>query len=190
MSADATDEALMLAFQAGDARAFEQLYARYRGTLYRFLVRQCGNAADGEELYQDVWLTLARQRARWEPRATLKTFLYRIAHSRLLDHYRRHRRHGRHGGFLDLADVDESVLEDSCPAVRAEAAWEQAALQAAWRHCLDALPPPQREAFLLREEGGLELAQLAEVAGIAIEAAKSRLRYAVNRLRQCLGARA
>ena len=183
MSGDATDEALMLAFQQGDARAFDQLYARYRGTLYRFLVRQCGNAADGEEIYQDVWLTLARQRTNWEPRATLRTFLYRIAHTRLLDHYRRNR---RHRGFLDLAEVDEAALEDACPMMRAEAAWEQAALQAAWRHCLDALPPPQREAFLLREESGLELAQLAEVVGVAVEAAKSRLRYAVNRLRQCL----
>jgi RNA polymerase sigma-70 factor, ECF subfamily len=183
MSGDATDEALMLAFQSGDARAFEQLYARYRGTLYRFLVRQCGNAADGEELYQDVWVTLARQRERWEPRATLKTFLYRIAHTRLLDHYRRSR---RHRGFLELAEVDEAELEDSCPAVRAEAEWEQAALLAAWQHCLAALPPPQREAFLLREESELELAQIASVVGVAVEAAKSRLRYAVNKLRQCL----
>ena len=183
MSSDATDEALMLAFQGGDARAFEHLYGRYRGTLYRFLVRQCGNAADGEELYQDVWVTLARQRERWEPRATLKTFLYRIAHSRLLDHYRRQR---RHRGFLELAEVAEAELEDRSPAVRAEAAWEQAALQAAWQHCLAALPPPQREAFLLREENGLDLAQLAQVVGVAVEAAKSRLRYAVNKLRQCL----
>lgn len=183
MSADATDEALMLAFQSGDARAFEQLYARYRGTLYRFLVRQCGNAADGEELYQDVWVTLARQRERWEPRATLKTFLYRIAHTRLLDHYRRSR---RHRGFLELAEVEEAELADNCPAVRAEAEWEQAALQAAWQHCLAALPPPQREAFLLREESELELAQIASVVGVAVEAAKSRLRYAVNKLRQCL----
>ena len=59
-------------------------------------------------------------------------------------------------------------------------------MQAAWQHCLAALPPPQREAFLLREESGLELPQLAQVIGVAIEAAKSRLRYAVNKLRHCL----
>ena len=80
----------------------------------------------------------------------------------------------------------EAELEDRSPAVRAEAAWEQVALQAAWQHCLAALPPPQREAFLLREENGLDLAQLAQVVGVAVEAAKSRLRYAVNKLRQCL----
>ena len=87
--ADATDERLMLAWVAGDAAAFPRLYERHRGPLYRFLARQLhGNGALADELFQDVWQRVISARASWKPEATFKTWLYRIAHNRLADHWR------------------------------------------------------------------------------------------------------
>lgn len=178
-----TDEQLMLAFQGGDARAFETLYRRHRGTLYRFLVRQTGSAATGDELYQDVWMTLVRQRERWQPTASLRTYLYRIAHSRIVDHFRAQ---GRERGFIAVSLDADDAPQVACTVSRADSDWTQQAAADAVRRCLDQLPPEQREAFLLREESELGLADIAASIGVGMETVKSRVRYAIARLRQCL----
>jgi len=178
---NASDEDLMLSWQQGDPSAFEVLYRRYRGSLYRFLVRQAGGEAAADELYQDVWMTLVRRRDHWTPVATLKSYLYRIAHSRLVDHYRsRSRRSHPLDVSLDAGDAPEISAECEfdleAPRIAAEAV----------RHCLDGLPPAQREAFLLKEESGLGLGEIAAVTGAEAETVKSRVRYAIVKLRRCL----
>jgi RNA polymerase sigma-70 factor (ECF subfamily) len=177
-----SDEDLMRAWQLGDAGAFETLYRRYRGSLYRFLVRQAGGEAAGEELYQDVWMTLVRHRESWTPSAALKTYLYRIAHSRLVDHYRRRERKEPLAVSLDADDAPE--IADACE--RAEAGWERASTAEAVHRCLETLPPAQREAFLLKEESELGLAEIAAITGAEAETIKSRVRYAIAKLRRCL----
>lgn len=89
MDEDCSDERLMLAYRDGDAKAFEALYRRYRGALHRYLTYQCGNPAVAEELYQDVWIKVVNARADYEPLARFSTWIFRIAHHRLLDHYRK-----------------------------------------------------------------------------------------------------
>jgi len=181
----ASDEDLMHAWQRGDASAFEVLYRRYRGSLYRFLVRQAGAEATGEELYQDVWMTLVRRRDHWTPTATLKTYLYRIAHSRLVDHYRST---GRRSHPLDVSiDADGAPeLADTCELSATDAGWTRSSTADAVRRCLDTLPPAQREAFLLKEESELGLGEIAAVTGAESETIKSRVRYAIAKLRLCL----
>ena len=83
---DASDEALMLAYAGGDAMAFEQLYARHRGKLYRYLLRQLRDNALADECFQDVWQRVISARAGWKPDAGFATWLYTIAHHRLGDH--------------------------------------------------------------------------------------------------------
>ena len=180
-----SDEELMRAWQRGDATAFETLYRRYRGTLYRFLVRQAGAATAGEELYQDVWMTLVRRRDDWTPSAALKTYLYRIAHSRLVDFYRSRARGER---ALDVSiDADDAPeLADTCELSRTEAGWERATTADAVHRCLETLPAAQREAFLLKEESELGLAEIAAITGAESETIKSRVRYAIAKLRRCL----
>lgn len=178
------DEQLMRAYQNGDLGAFDLLYTRHRGTLFRFLVRQVGDSAIGEELYQDVWLTLIRRREHWQPRAKLKTYLYHIAHSRVVDHFRAHR---RQGGIAQVSFDDGDALgAEHCGLVAASDAIERYADVAALRRCLATLPPEQREAFLLREEADLGAPEIASITGVALEAVKSRVRYAIRRLRVCL----
>lgn len=176
-----TDEDLMLAFQAGDAGAFDTLYSRHRGRLFRFLAREAGSREAGEEIYQEAWMRVIRARADYRVEARFGTWLYRIAHHCLLDHLRRQGRRWQH------EETRAELPEDAaCPLPTPEAEWERRHTAQALARCLAALPLAQREAFLLREEAGLALAEIAAVTGIALEAAKSRLRYALARLRACL----
>jgi len=177
------DEAQMLAYAAGDAAAFDALYARHRGGVYRYLLRHCGNAATADELFQDVWMNVIRVRASYEPTARFTTWLYRIAHNRLVDHWRDH-------GRADLVSIehddDEPGLLDAMPAsrvdqpeVRADSHEQAARVLAA----VQSSPAAQREAFLLHQEGELELSEIAELTGAGVETVKSRIRYALGKLR-------
>lgn len=169
----------MLRYQAGELAAFEQLYQRHRGGSYRYLLRGCGSEDVAAELFQDVWASVVRSRARYEVRARFATWLYKLAHNRLIDHYRAAR-----PGAEPAADDD---IELAAPAhLQPEAQAQSASTARRLLQALGALPSEQREAFLMKEEGGLSLEQIAEVTGVGRETVKSRLRYAVSRLRGAL----
>jgi RNA polymerase sigma factor (sigma-70 family) len=176
-----SDENLMLQYQDGDVRAFDALYTRYRQPLFRYLQHQCGNAAIAEELFQDIWLNLIRSRDRYQVSASFKTFIYHMAHNRLIDHYRK-QKHGvpasydEHAGLLNL-----EITADPVSAERQVAGEQQLALL---HTAIAELPEAQREAFLLKENTGLSVEQIAEISGVNSETAKSRIRYAFNKLRQ------
>jgi RNA polymerase sigma factor (sigma-70 family) len=180
------DAALMLAYAAGDAAAFDALYARHRGGVYRYLLRHCGVPATADELFQDVWMNVIRARAAYAPSAKFTTWLYRIAHNRLVDHWRA-------SGSVALVATDPDNDDDPLdavagprtdePDVRAGAREAAARLDAA----LARLPAAQRDAFLLQQEGGLALADIAALTGEGIETVKSRIRYALTKLRAALG---
>ena len=87
-STQTSDESLMLVWVGGDVTAFEQLYSRHRGRLYGFLLRQLRDQALAEEFFQDVWQRVVAARTGWKPEAAFATWLYRIAHNRLADHWR------------------------------------------------------------------------------------------------------
>lgn len=180
------DEDLMLAYVSGDAAAFDVLYGRHRGGVYRYLLRQCHHGGTADELFQDVWMNLIRARASYVPTAKFTTWLYRLAHNRLVDHYRA-------GARLKLVSADDEVYADAVANLpgaggnQPQAIAENRELGARLRAALAGLPPVQREAFLLQHEGGLSLADIAELTGAGIETVKSRLRYALAKLREILG---
>jgi RNA polymerase sigma-70 factor, ECF subfamily len=179
---ETSDEDLMLAFQAGDAGAFDTLYQRHRGRLFRFLSREAGSREAGEEIYQEAWLRLIRQRDSYRVEAAFSTYLYRIAHSSLIDHLRKKGRLWKH------EETMEEMPEAQSCALSPEEEWGRQLTAQALKACMDELPAEQREVFLLKEENGFGLSEIAEIAGINREAAKSRLRYALKKLRLCLEA--
>ena len=180
--AETRDEDLMLAYAAGDAAAFDALYARHKGGLYRYVLRQCTHAGVAEELFQDVWMNVLRARASYVPSARFATWLYRIAHNRLIDHWRA-------TGQVELvsagADDDTDPLDAIAAAREVEPDAQASARERSTRlySACAALPAMQREAFLLHQEGGLELAEIAELTDAGVETVKSRIRYAVAKLR-------
>lgn len=178
-----SDEALMLAYREGDAGAFEALYRRWRSRLYRYLLRQCGNAAQAEELFQDIWLKVVNARRGYEVAAKFSTWLFRIAHNRLIDHYRARGRAEIASFDDDPEDADAVAALPARPHDQPEALLERKALAEELVRQIEALPAAQRETFLLSEEGELTLDEIAAATGVNRETAKSRLRYALNKLR-------
>jgi len=174
---EAPDEQLMLAYRDGNAGAFETLYARHRGRLYRFVLRSVKNRATGEELFQEIWLRVIEARGRYTPQARFTTWLYTIAHNHLVDHWR------KRGLTLVALEGDDTPGASPDPAAQAAARQSLERFAAA----LQALPPLQREAFLLHEEGELSVAEIAAATGTNEEAAKSRLRYAMAKLKAAMG---
>ena len=182
-ASDAPDEDLLLAYAVGDASAFDTLYARHKGGVYRYILRQCAHAGVADELFQEVWMSVIRARSSYMPSAKFTTWLYRIAHNRLIDHWRA-------TGRVELvtAGVDDEGDDplDAIPGARTDEPEVRAGareLSTRIHHALAALPAVQREAFLLHQEGGLELTEISELTGAGVETVKSRLRYALTKLR-------
>lgn len=174
------DATLMAAWVRGDDAAFDRLYARHRGPLFRFMVQQLRNRALAEECFQDVWQRVIGARARWTPDAAFSTWLYRIAHNRLNDHWRaqKHR-----PPAPDDADLRAARIPDPVTPERQLSEFEQ---RRELQRAIDALPEEQREVVLLRLGRELSLEEIGEITGAGRETVKSRLRYAMAKLRESL----
>jgi len=171
-----TDESLMTRYRDGDADAFEELYRRHRGGLHRFVRRMIPSQVD--EVFQEVWLAVVAGKARYLPSARFRTYLFAIAHHRCAARLRIMYRDTTGEVQDELLAIDDSAgpLE---VVVNAE-------LGRALEDALAQLPPLQREAFLMQAEGGLSLEEIAEITGTGRETVKSRLRYALRKLRGAL----
>jgi RNA polymerase sigma-70 factor (ECF subfamily) len=186
-----TDEALFLAYASGNERAFRTLYERHKGWLYRVVLRQAAHPGLADEIFQETWLTLVRTAKSYEPRAKFTTWLYQIARQRLVDAWRAtkpdssedpfhagsathdHEPHDPLDDVADLRQLPDDVLE------------RKRFIDALFAQ-LAGLPADQREAFLLWAEAGLTAEEIGAATGVGMEAAKSRLRYARNRLKDAL----
>ena len=175
--ADDSDEDLMRAWVAGTAGAFEQLYARYRQRLYRHLLRQLRDNALADELFQDVWQKVIAARTQWKPEGQFASWLFAIAHHRLGDHWRR----SAHRPNAPL-DADERLAQIADPDTP-ERALSEFERRRQLQLALDDLPVEQREVLLLRLEQELSLEEIGEIVGAGRETIKSRLRYAMDKLR-------
>jgi RNA polymerase sigma-70 factor, ECF subfamily len=178
------DAALMLRYQTGDARAFDSLYAHHKGALYRYLLRHVRNAAIATDLFQEVWIRVIANRERYTARAKFSTFLLHIAHNLAIDHHRRSRATPVESAADDDVRINESMAPDH---ERPDRIAEYDQRLENFERALAALPAEQREAFLLHEESGLDIAQIAAVTDVGAETAKSRLRYAIVKLKKSLG---
>jgi len=188
---DLPDEDLMLAYAQGDAVAFDVLYARHEAALYRFVRRLLGAAlgAQADEVFQDAWLRIVTARASFRPQgAAWRTWAFTIAHNAAMD---RLRVAGREVSLAGDEDGEEPLdwlmahLGQVAPSSEDQAFWRAAGAQLL--HCLEALPHAQRAAFLLHHEDGASVEDLAERLALPFETAKSRLRYALKKLRGCMG---
>ena len=167
-----SDEALMLAYQRGNAAAFECLYRRHKDALFAFLYRSCPQQDKVEELAQEAWMGVVKAAPDYEPRARFRTWLYQIARNRLVDLWRREPRE------LQFQELPEAIAATECDS--ADHRGEQLL------RAIGQLPAEQRDSLLLQQQG-FSLADVADITGVAQETVKSRLRYARNQLRTILG---
>lgn len=192
-----SDDELMLAYAAGHGAAFEVLYKRHEGAMFRFVRRLLGHslAAQADEAFQDTWMKIIGARTTFVPGgARWKTWAFVIAHNTCMDRLR------IGGREIVLTGVDD----DACAIGTEPIEWLQVDMglmnpsseeTAHWRaagqklmHCLDQLPHAQRVVFLMHHEDDCALTEIATSLHVASETVKSRMRYAMTKLRACMGA--
>ena len=187
----ATDEALMLRYQRGDRSAFSELVRRHKGPLFNFVLRHLRSASAAEDITQETFLRVVQRAADFKHEARFSTWLYTIARNLSIDHGRK-MKHRRHASLDAAASTDEGarplleVVADVRPEGDVSRAAEWSDMRRSIVTAVDALPDDQREVFLLREVANLPFKEIAEVTGIAENTVKSRMRYALERLRSAL----
>ena len=175
---DISDEELMVNYSLGDTDAFEELYRRNRGPLYRYFLRQTQQVALSEEFAHEVWLRIINVRHAYLPKAKFTTYLFQIAHNCLIDHFRKL-------STKQEVDCDEQVI-NALPAADyadPEAVADHSEVQRTLLQLIQALPAEQREVFILKEEANLSIDEIADVITENPETVKSRMRYAVQKLK-------
>ena len=175
-----SDEDLMIAYRGGDTAAFALLFRRRKGRLYRYLLRQCGDAEAAGRLFEDIWLRVIRAQRRYRHQAQFIPYLYRLAHQVLMGHDRR-RAGGVPRSYQDEPQASPEPLPGEAGADVLSASRQQ--LERLLR-LLAALPEAQREVFLLCEEAGLGLEDIARVTDARPDVVRNRLRQANRFLRQ------
>ena len=173
----------MLRYRDSDAAAFHVLYARHKGGTFRYCLRQCSNSAEADEVFQELWLSVINARASYTVQAKFTTWLFTLAHNRLVDFFRS-REHLKLVSLDEEDDETNQVLqvqsrESDNPAQQLALKQETLAVLG-W---IEALPAPQREAFLLQQETDMSIDEIAAATGTTRETTKSRLRYAMDKLR-------
>lgn len=181
VSIEISDEQLKLRCRGGDYAAFEQLYHRHKNPLYRFIVRQCADEEQAKDIVQDVWLSIHKACGGYVPSAKFTTWLYRIAHNRIIDYYRQSSK------GLPIS-YDENLSEQQMLNIENRYAPEQIVQTAQQTEQLlkiiASLQEAQREVALLHLEMGFTINEIANITQINPETAKSRLRYALKKIRQ------
>lgn len=179
-----SDEDLALRYRDGDLAAFEELYRRHSRGLYQFIAWRSPRREWVDEVMQDSWAALHHARGRYVASASFRTFLYQIARNRLIDLVRHDPRTMLESdmGEGSLAALADAQFQGATPEEALDARQQTSLLHGAIR----ALPDEQREALVLQQFSGLALEEIAALCGTSAETVKSRLRYAMRKLRERL----
>ena len=188
-----TDEALMQSYTCGNTTAFQELYQRHEGGLYRFIRRTLGGRASAmaDEVFQDTWMNIIHARDRFDAQRSQhawKSWAYTIAFRVAMDALRKSGKevalpHETETGADEMDDWIQHILPQR-PSSEDEVFWRAAGTQLL--ECLQALPAAQRGVFLLYHEDGLALDSISQRLNLPFEAIKSRMRYALKKLRLCM----
>jgi RNA polymerase sigma-70 factor, ECF subfamily len=181
-----SDEELLARYRGGELRAMGDLLARYRRPLFSFLLRMCNDRVRAEDLVQESFVRLIAHEDSFQGSAKLKTWLYKIARNLWLDERRRQklRRHAS----LDASHDGGPTLYDRVEArgLGAEREVASGELASSITRAIASLPDEQREVFVLRQVELLSFREISEVVGVPENTAKSRMRYALERLQVAL----
>jgi RNA polymerase sigma-70 factor (ECF subfamily) len=183
---DEADEDLMVQYQQGEVRAFEILLGRHRKPVFNFILRYVGDKETAEDLLQETFMRVIKGADAYKRQAKFTTWLYTIARNLCVDQTRR-RKHRRHAS-LDApmsASEDSGTLLDVLPG--SEMASDRKSvnkqLHETMQRAIGSLSEEQREVFLMREFLDMPFKQIAEVVGVPENTVKSRMRYALEKLR-------
>lgn len=178
---DLEDRKLIRKIQNGDKAAFERLVERHYGEVLSYCVRRTGSREEGEDLTQEVFLKVIRAIYQYRFTGKFSNFLFTIAVNTCNDFFRRQRTSPAAAGCSGDTDValQNSPSRDGAPA---ETLLLQEAYALLYRR-LSAIPDVQREAILLHYYHGFKAREIAEITGVPIATAKSRIQQGMTKLR-------
>jgi RNA polymerase sigma-70 factor (ECF subfamily) len=187
-----TDEELMLAYKGGQVAAYRVLVERHHAPLYRFCLRALKSPEAAADAAQEIFLRVVKNAPSWEQKAKFTTWLYTMARNFCIDEARKAK-------FRKTDSLNEPVGKDAdggderIDRVASEVPQQDRLVDnGKLRRVLDAaiaeLPDEQREVFLLREQGGLQFKDIADLTGVGENTVKSRMRYALGALQKRLSA--
>lgn len=189
LSSYISHENLLESYVNGDEKAFERLFEIIGVRLFAFIMRYIGNFSQAEDVYQNVCIKVAMKAGTYSRKASAMAWIFQIARNTCIDVIRTKGRtpkvsiDGSASRQEDAAVIeleDKKTADPSDGPVRLELAKAIAA-------AVEKLPDEQREVFLLKEEGELSFEEISKIVGCGKETAKSRMRYALERLRNSLG---
>jgi RNA polymerase sigma-70 factor (ECF subfamily) len=187
-----SDEKLYSRYEAGDEKAFDELFRRYRKPIFHFILRFLRDTNASQDAVQDLFLRVIRDPSRFQARSRFSTWLHTVARNLCIDLLRK-RKH-RNALSLDQPGpprgspyprprlIEELRSKDPSP----EQSVANGSLRVKLLVAIHSIPDEQRVVFLLREISGFSFAEIAQVVGIPHNTAKSRMRYAIFNLRKAL----
>jgi len=184
---DVSDEGLMTQFQDGDTRVFPVLMRRHVRGIYNFVARHT-SPSQADDLTQEVFLRVVERASAFKHEARFTTWLYAIARNLCVDTLRKMARR-QHPSLDDPGPTGTPLGEqigDPHPSAIGERAAASGEMGERIQAALLLLPEEQREVFLLREVAELPFQEIAAVTGVPENTVKSRMRYALERLRESL----
>ena len=183
-----TDDELMAAFIVGEAAAMEALYLRYRQSVYSWLLRMTGNAAEAEDIYQDVWLKVIRRASNYRS-GNFRAWLWQIVRNQMTDLMRKK----SPSLVLDApicadGEGEQTVVDQLSDDAAANALMqiEERERKSAVCDAIDMLPTAQKEVVLLRINGELSFKEIADMLAAPIGTVLARMHNAVKNLKAAL----
>ncbi len=174
---DDSDEVLYAAYRRGDMTSFDILYSRYQQTLYLFLLRRGLSESQAQDAFHDCWMKLIGEQEHFDG-MQFRAWIFRVARNMSIDYFRR-------SAVRDSVSDDEA-LDKQTHSLSSETIVQDRDCLHLLKQSIGLLPFDQRDAFLLQQEAGLSLQQIAEVMSVGKETIKSRLRYAMKQLKTML----
>jgi RNA polymerase sigma-70 factor (ECF subfamily) len=183
MDNSGTDAELVKAFNNGDAGALNCLIDRYKGPMYAYLLRLCGDRNAADDMFQEVFVKVIRKLSSYCEREKFSAWLFTVAHHTAMDHFRSASR--RREDSLDAAPDDRLPLGDSLssPEPGPDGVLEREERARAIQKVFNLLSAEQQEVFLLRHYSGLSFKEIAGIAGVPIGTVLARMSRAVAKMR-------
>lgn len=185
-----SDETLIEQYNSGDIDSFHVLYQRFATDMYTYALRHRLDAAVANDILQIVWEKIILKQddfvlkiKRSHPPFVFKFYLYKMVKNAILDHFRHH---SKEITMEDNEDSYHAVIEAELTTLDEDMIAEEKYKKLIG--AIEALPYTQRETFLLIKEAGLSLKEVADIQEISIETAKTRRRYAYDKLKPYLEA--
>lgn len=180
-----SDEQLMSTFsQTHDAnshRAFEFLYQRHKGPLFRFIKKSINHKQDAKEVFQELWFKIINGKQKYDPKQKFTTWAYTIARRLIIDQFR------KTGRMAELTRVNNnSDIQIVHNLKQPENEFEAKQIAKELNHAISLLPPNQQQVFIMKHESGLNIKEIAQITEQPFEQTKSQYRYAVQKIKSAL----